>query len=163
MVVTPQPDKGEVSLSYWKSESFPEAIEGLSIADVDGDGSNEVVFISVNQVFVYRYRNEGLQEVKTFSHKSFNRLMFVDTADINRNGTPEIFVTDYISSNQRLKSIVLEWNGQDFAVIDEKIDWYLRVLQTPASGPLLLGQKRGSGSSFTDASRKPCSIGTSMK
>ena len=148
VVVTPQPDKGEVSLSYWKSESFPEAIEGLSIADVDGDGSNEVVFISGNQVFVYRYRNEGLQEIKTFSHTSFNRLIHVDTADINRNGMPEIFVTDYISSNQRLKSIVLEWNGQDFAVIDEKIDWYLRVLQTPASEPLLLGQKRGSGSSI---------------
>ena len=119
MVVAPQTDKGESSLSYWKSESFPAAIEGLSIADVDGDGSNEVVFISDNQIFVYRYQNEGLQEIKTFSHKSFNRLMFVDTADINQNGTAEIFVTDYISSNQRLKSIVLEWNGQDFAVIDE--------------------------------------------
>ncbi|MFC1876481.1 FG-GAP-like repeat-containing protein [Thermodesulfobacteriota bacterium] len=150
VVMAPQADKDEVSLSYWKSESFPEAIQGLSIADVDGDGSNEVVFISGNQVFVYRYRNEGLQKIKTFSHTSFSRLMFVDTADINRNGTPEIFVTDYISSNQRLKSIVLEWNGQDFAVIDEMIDWYLRVLHAPASGSLLLGQKRGSGSSFND-------------
>ena len=151
VVVTPQPGKGEGSLSYWKSVSFPEAIQGISIADVDGDGSNEVVFISVNQVFVYRYRNEGLQKVKTFSHKSFNHLMFVDTADINRNGTPEIFVTDYIPSNHRLKSIVLEWNGQDFAVIDEKIDWYLRVLHAPASVSLLLGQKRGSDSGSTDA------------
>jgi len=77
--------------------------------------------------------------------------MFVDTADINQNGTPEIFVTDYISSNQRLKSIVLEWNGENFAVIDELPNWYLRVLKTPASGALLLGQKRGTGSSFTFA------------
>ena len=84
MVVAPQTDEDEISLSYWKSESFPAAIEGLSIADVDGDGSNEVVFISDNQVFVYRYQNESLQEIKTFSHKSFHRLMFVDTADINR-------------------------------------------------------------------------------
>ena len=60
-------------------------------------------------------------------------------------------MTDYISSNQRLKSIVLEWNGQDFAVIDEQTNWYLRVLKTPASGTLLLGQKRGTGSSATFA------------
>jgi hypothetical protein len=75
--------------------------------------------------------------------------MFVDTADINQNGIPEIFVTDFISSNQRLKSIALEWNGQEFAVIDEMPNWYLRVLKTKASGTLLLGQKRGTGSSFT--------------
>jgi hypothetical protein len=124
-------------------------IEGLSIADVDGDGSNEVVFVSYNQIFIYRYQNEGLQEIKNISHKSFHRLMFVDTADINHNGTPEIFVTDYISSNQRLKSMVIEWNGKDFAVIAEMPNWYLRVLETSASGPLLLGQKRGTGSSFT--------------
>jgi hypothetical protein len=39
--------------------------------------------------------------------------------------------------------MVLEWNGRDFDIIDEKKDWYLRVLQTPASGPILLGQKHG--------------------
>ena len=156
VVVAPQKDADESSLSYWKSGSFPATIEGLSIADVDGDGFNEVVFVSYNQIFVYRYQNESLQEIKTFSHKSFHRLMFVDTADINQNGTPEIFVTDYISSNQRLKSIVLEWNGRDFAVLDERTNWYLRVLKTPASGTLLLGQKRGTGSSstFTNSPRE---------
>ena len=46
---SPPPDKGEVSLSYWKSESFPEAVEGISIADVDGDGSNEVVFTATTR------------------------------------------------------------------------------------------------------------------
>ncbi len=151
VVVAPQSAKGESPLSYWKSENFSATIEGLSIADVDRDGLNEVVFVSYKQIFVYRYQNESLQEIKTFSHKSFHRLMFVDTADINQNGTPEIFVTDYISSTQRLKSMVLEWNGRDFAVIAEMPNWYLRVLKTPASGTLLLGQKRGTGSSSTFA------------
>ncbi len=146
VVVTPQPDQGEVSLSYWKSESFPEAIEGISIADVDGDGSNEIVFINANQVFVYRYENEALQEIATFSHKAFNHIIYLDTADINQNGTSEIFVTDYIASQQRVRSMVLEWNGRDFDIIDEKSNWYLRVLQTPASQPLLLGQKHGTQS-----------------
>ena len=153
VLVAPQTDEDESSLSYWKSESFPATIEGLSIADVDGDGSNEIVFVSYDQIFIYRYQNESLKEIKILSNKSFHRLMFVDTADINQNGTPEIFVTDYISSNQRLKSIVLEWNGRDFAVLDELTNWYLRVLKTPASGTLLLGQKRGTGSSSTFTNR----------
>ncbi len=149
MVMSTGMDKDETLLSFWKSESFSTAIQGISIADVDRDGFNEIILIDRYQVFVYRYQNGGLQEIKTIRHKSFNRLMFVDTADINHNGIPEIFVTDYISSNQRLKSIALEWNGQEFVVIDEMTDWYLRVLRTPAAGERLLGQKRGTGTSFT--------------
>jgi hypothetical protein len=57
-------------------------------------------------------------------------------------------VTDYTTSQQRLKSMVLEWNGQDFDIIAEWVGWYLRILKTPAAGPLLLGQKRGPGSSY---------------
>jgi len=143
VVMAPPPGKQDVSLSYWKSENFPVAVEGISIADVDGDGSNEIVFINGNQVSVYRYQDDRLQEILTFSHKSFFRLIHVDAADINGNGRAEIFVTDYISNNQRLKSFVLEWNGQDFDIVDEQLGWYLRVLQTPAAGPILLGQKRG--------------------
>ncbi len=143
MVMATGMDKDETLLSFWKSESFSAAFDGISIADIDGDGSNEIVCISRNQVYVYRYQNGRLQEILTFSHKSFTRLIHVDTADINQNGTAEIFVTDYVSSQQRVRSMVLEWNGQDFDIIDDRIDWYLRILQTPASEPLLLGQKRG--------------------
>ncbi len=143
MVMATGTDKDETRLSFWKSDSLPTAIDGISIADIDGDGSNEIVCISRNQVYVYRYQNGGLQEILTFSHKSFSRLIHVDTADINRNGTAEIFVTDSVSSQQRVRSVVLEWNGQDFDIIDDRTDWYLRILQTPASEPLLLGQKRG--------------------
>ena len=148
VTVTPQSDKDEISLSYWKSKKFSKMIHGISIADIDGDGANETVFIGGKTIYVYKYQGQRLQEVKTFSTRSFNRLMRVDTADINGNGKAEIFVTDYISSQQRLKSIVLEWNGQDFDIIAEWIGWYLRVLQTPASGSLLLGQKRGMASGY---------------
>ena len=149
VVIVPQPDKGDVSLSYWKSKIFSVEIQGMSIADVDGDKANETVFIEGKQVHVYQYLGSQLQEIKTFSHGSFNQLIHVDTADINQNGKTEIFLTDYISSQQRLKSVVLEWNGQDFDIITELANWYLRVLQTPASASLLLGQKRGPGSSYT--------------
>ena len=151
VVIAPQADKGDASLSYWKSNDFSVAIQGISIADVDGDGANETVFIEGKQVHVHRYQADGdqHQEIKTFSHGSFNRLIRVDTADINGNGKAEIFLTDFITSQQRLKSLVLEWNGQAFDIIFEWVDGYLRILETPASEPLLLGQKRGPGSSLT--------------
>jgi TolB-like protein len=148
IVVTPQPEKGEITLSYWKSEKLSADIHSMSIADIDGDGSNETVFVGDDHVYVYRYQDDRFQEIKTFSDGSFIQLIHVDTGDINQNGKAEIFLTNYTTSQQRLKSMVLEWNGQDFDIIAERFDWYLRVLQTPAAGSLLLGQKLGIESSF---------------
>jgi len=149
IIIAPQPDKSQTSLSYWKSKSLPVAIQGISIADIDGDGASEAVFIGGKHVYAYRYQGNQLQEIKTFSHGSLHKPIHIDVADINQNGRAEIFLTDYFSSRQRLKSVVLEWNGQDFDIIAEHVGWYMRVLKTPASGPLLLGQKRGPGSSHT--------------
>jgi len=123
MVIESQADKSEVSLAYWKSDNFSETIQGLSIADIDGDGFNETIFIGGKNIHVYRYQGDRFQEIRKFSHGSFSRLIRVDTADSNQNGKTEIFLTDYISSQQRLKSLVLEWNGQDFDIIAERVGW----------------------------------------
>jgi TolB-like protein len=146
--VAPQADTGDISLSYWKSDIFSEAIQGISIADIDGDDARETLFITNKRVHVYRHQDGVLREIKTYTHASFKRIIRIDTADINQNGRAELFVTDYTASQQRLKSMVLEWNGQDFDIIGEWVGWYLCILKTPGSPPLLLGQKRGPGSSY---------------
>jgi len=143
----PPSDQRKTSLSYWKSENFPVSFRGISIADVNGDGTNETVLITGKELHIYLYENDRLQPTDIVTNKSFNQLLRLDTADINQNGRAEIFVTDYVASNKRLKSFALEWNGREFEVIAEWIDLYLRVLHRPTSGSLLLGQKRGSRSS----------------
>lgn len=149
IVIAPPSNQRETSLSYWKSENFPVSFGGISIADVNGDQTNETVLITGKDLHIYRYENNRLQISDIVINKSFNHLIHVDTADINQNGRAEIFVTDYIARNKRLKSFALEWNGQEFEVISEWIDLYLRALHLPTSGSLLIGQKRGSRSSQT--------------
>ena len=151
VVMTPRRDEGKPALAYWKSEDDSASIQGIAIADVDGDGANEIVFIGGRQVSVHRYEDDRLREISTFSHDGFNRLIRVDAADINGNGRAELFVTDFISSQQRLKSMVLEWNDGDFHVIAERADRYLRVLQRPGARPLLLSQKRGHAAGFASS------------
>ena len=147
IVMAPPSDQRKTSLSYWKSENFPVSFQGISIADVNGDGTNETVLITGKDLHIYLYENDRLQPTDIVTNKSFNKLIQLGAADINQNGRAEIFVTDYIASNKRLKSFALEWNGQEFEVIAEWKDLYLRVLHRPTSGSLLLGQKRGSRSS----------------
>jgi hypothetical protein len=65
----------------------------------------------------------------------------VDVADINGNGSAEIFVSNLIGKDSPPSSFVLEWNGSQFATIAEREKWYYRVLKT-GNAPRLYAQGR---------------------
>lgn len=132
-----------INLSYWKSENFKTEIHSLTIGDVDGDGRNETVFVDGSNIYVYRYSENMFLQVEQISERSHNQFIRVDAADINQNGMAEIFVTNYIPSQNRLQSFVLEWNGAAYKRISEKAKWYYRVIHHPEQGATLLGQKAG--------------------
>ena len=132
------------NLSYWKSGNFKTEIHSLAIGDVDGDGRNETIFVDGSDIYVYRYSENMFLQVEQISERSHNEFIRVDAADINQNGKAEIFVTNYIPSQKRLQSFVLEWNGAAYERISEKAKWYYRVVHRPDQGATLLGQKTGS-------------------
>jgi hypothetical protein len=72
----------------------------------------------------------------------------VDVADINGNGTPEIFVTSLGPTRQALESFVLEYSGKQFKRIAEGASWFYRVAEFPHRGKVLLGQEHRTGSPF---------------
>jgi len=146
------PDPKSLSVSYWKSQTFPVDINGIAVADIDGDNSAETLFIDQRQVHVYRFHGQGLEAFQTIRHDSFHHLIRLEAADINQNGRAEIVLTDYIASQGRVKSMILEWNGEAFELVAEKPRWYLRVLHTSPTDTLLIGQRRGPGTSLTSTS-----------
>jgi TolB-like protein len=144
-VVTP--GSGESS-TYWKSRNFDKYMKSMAIGDVDGDGNQEIVLISPTDVFVYRKVQGRLTKVKEIAGSSQYHYITVDVADINENGKAEIFVNSLHTIRDTLASFVLEWNGTDFVTIVENEKWYYRVLDLPARGPVLVGQKRGVRQAF---------------
>lgn len=132
----------------WKSRNFDIEITGMALGDTDGDGKNEIVFITEKGIFVYRYADDRFAKIAELEERTFYRLLSVDVADINKNGIAEIFVTN-ISSNRSLLSFVLEWDGKEFRKIADSETWYYRVLDIPKQGKILLGQKAGMKSPFS--------------
>ena len=126
----------------WKSRNFKMAIEGLDIGDVDGDGKNEVVFMTETSIFVYRYMNDRFVKVTEIESGLNSEHLGIDVADINGNGIGEIFVTNLHKEQQSLMSYVLEWDGSQFKKIVENAKWYFRVIDHPQRGKLLVGQQR---------------------
>jgi hypothetical protein len=110
------------------------------MADLDGDGAVEYVFSNEKKLSVYRAEKSGWKEVWTESvdKKEQEMQQFrIDVADINGNGRPEIFVTRML--NDKVSSYVLEFENGSFRRIAD-IPGFLRVLQYPGRGTVLIGQ-----------------------
>ena len=133
----------EAAAVLWKTQKFKTEIKGLALGDVDGDTNIEIVFISKNIIFIYRYVDNRFGKITEIQGETFNTYIGVDVADIDDNGTSEIFVTS-ITDDNRLGSFVLEWNGTEFKTVVEKENWHYRVINAPdRGGRILLGQKGG--------------------
>jgi len=135
---------GKTTFSLWKSRNFKERIRGIAVGDVDEDGRNETVFISSQDIFIYRFHNNRFEKVAEINGKGANAYIGVDIADVNNNGKSEIFITNFPTGNTyRLMSFVLEWDGVKFKKIADNEKWYYRTLTTPARGRIIIGQKQG--------------------
>jgi TolB-like protein len=134
-------------VGFQKSQKFPFEIKGLDIGDVDGDGKNEIVIMDKHTLWVYEYIDEKLRLLRKMKGRANHDLLTLDVADVNRNGTAEIFVTSVRQEN--LTSFILEYEENQFRKISTKTGWYFRVLDLPRRGSTLLGQKMGAEESFS--------------
>jgi TolB-like protein len=128
--------------NLWRSRTFSDLLTGLAIGDVDGDGRQETIVIATQMVYVFRLTEGRLQKIAELAGAGFDRYVHVDVADINGNGSAEIFVSNVADTNGPPASFVLEWNGAEFTRIAEREPWYYSVVASPATGRVLYGQRR---------------------
>lgn len=109
-------------------------------ADLDADGAREYVFSDENTLSVYRLEAQGWRSVRVgprMPKAREGRHVYLDVADIDDNGTMEIFVT--VMSGREVFSLVFEEERGTFRQKAE-IPGFVRVLSIPGQGPVLLGQ-----------------------
>jgi TolB-like protein len=133
---------------FWKSRNIKQRITGMAIGDIDGDGKKETVFSTEHTVEAYRYDNQRFIKINTLAERNLDHLIGVDVADINGNGVAEIYVSALDPYRKYVKSFVIEFNGKSYAEIVKTTDWYLRVVDMPQRGKVLIGQKQGLESPF---------------
>jgi TolB-like protein len=132
---------------FKKSQTFNFEIRGLDIGDVDGDKKNEVVVIDNSNIYVFKYDGDKLTLFRKIDAGYVQNFLTLDVADVNRNGVAEIIVTSVVDDN--LRSIILEFEEGRFKKITDQAGWFLRVLEHPKEGPVLIGQKMGPDGLFT--------------
>lgn len=127
--------------SFWRSRNFDRRIDGLALGDVNGDGRTEVIMAEEHIVHLYQFSAGRLQKVMQLGEDKGVFYVSADVADINGNGTPEIFLSGLNEFKTGLESAVYEFDGQTFKPIVKKAKWFFRVTNGKGGTPLLLGQR----------------------
>jgi TolB-like protein len=133
---------GPEGLGFKKTQTLETEIKGLDIGDVDGDKKNEVVVMDNHNLYIFKYDGERMNLFRKIEHGSEHNFLTLDVADVNRNGYAEIIVTSVVEDD--LRSFIIEYEEGEFRMITEEANWYFRVLDHPAEGPMLMGQRMGS-------------------
>jgi len=136
----------ELSPKFWRSAGMRHLFNGIALGDVDGDGKIETVILTPQSVLIFRKDQERFFQVAEYAESGQGYNIAVDVADINGNGTPEIFVTSLTPTRKGLSSFVLEHDGKAFRRIVDNAPWYFRVGSLPDRGRILLGQESRMGS-----------------
>jgi hypothetical protein len=132
--------KDSATDSVWRSEDIELLGVGMSVGDVDGDGKNEIVIIDPTSVYVYRLSEGRLHLLAEYGSGNLE-LKSVDVAKIRGSGPPRIYVT--AQNRGALASFVLELSGGKLTPVITDFPYYLRVINYPTRGPILLGQQKG--------------------
>jgi TolB-like protein len=121
-------------------------VVSMDAGDVDGDGKTELVLVSPDTVYVYKWAEKALVQFKTYKERFATNFLWVSVGDLDGNGRAEIYVSN--AGAVDVSSFVLEWDGKGFRKIADGQRWFFRVMDMPGKGKVLIGQRRATGGGF---------------
>lgn len=122
----------------WKTQRLPLALKGIGVADLDNDGTTELVAIDDKNLYIYSFDKDGLKLKKEFKGTGPAWNYNIAVGDFNGNGIPEIYLSRKYMENAATR--VIEFTGKDFVVIADDLPWFIREVKGPDK-TLLVGEK----------------------
>ncbi|MCX7770737.1 MAG: VCBS repeat-containing protein [Proteobacteria bacterium] len=124
---------------------LPYKPSGMVLADINGDGKEEIVIATKNEIIAYIIENNNLKEISKGQYKGISFLS-IDAGDFNKNNKDEIYLVGL--NNEEVFTHIFEFDKGAFSKIGE-FGWYVRVLDIPGKGKTLVGQRSGPNDAFS--------------
>jgi len=117
-------------------------IQAIDVADVDGDGKNEVIIADEDRIYIYKdIFGDPTKKVTFQPVPKHAKILSLDAADINRNGVAEIYVTAIVEKGEKIASAVVEYKDGKFELIGKDLPYLFRVVRSVQEGQVLFGQE----------------------
>lgn len=124
-----------------------ESLSCMTAADVDGDGAKELLLSAAHRIIVYKWAEGALKQSGEIKTDIGEHIIHIDTADTNKNGRDEIFVTSFEKSAPN--SFVLEAaEAGAYSRLAKSQRWFFRIYQPPGKRLMIMGQHAGETSPF---------------
>lgn len=133
--------KGAPRRGIQRSQKLRWLASGLATGDFDGDKQQEVALIHGNELNIYSWKKGILSEEYSYQASAGERFLTVDSIDLNRDGRPEIYVTNY--QHPILNSFVVGFERGKYKILKRGLDSFFRVIQGVDGKPILAGQALG--------------------
>ncbi|MBW6509185.1 MAG: VCBS repeat-containing protein [Desulfuromonadales bacterium] len=123
----------------WISPPLGENPVGLAVGDLTADGRSEIAIALENELRIMRMKDGQFSAVGVVSFPAGTRLLAIDAHDLNKDGRAELYITAVIDND--LRSQVVEYRNERFERVITMVNWFMRVVDLPGEGPVLLGQR----------------------
>ena len=125
---------------FTKSQNFNMYLQAMDVADMDGDGEDEVILADRGEVGIYKRDGKKLRKVGQITTIAKYKIHYISVADLNRNGKAEIYVS--AADEKEPNSFACEWQGKNkVEYLFKDARWYVRAMELPGEGMTLLGQR----------------------
>ncbi len=112
---------------FWRSKRFNHRINGIAVGDINNDNIQETLILTDHNLLIYQIKDDRLIKIAEPVNDGFGNNISIDVADINFNGTPEIFITSLNTYKTLVNSFVLEYRDKRFVKILDDSTWFYRV------------------------------------
>ncbi len=128
--------------NVWTSTPFPGEPCGVTVGDFDKDNQQEIALVVDNELHMVRITSNNIQELETYSVNNATTILGIDSIDVDNDGYPEIIINS-VHDSHKLNSQIIQFAGNNFISLATKLPWYLRAINLPETGRVLLGQQLG--------------------
>lgn len=127
--------------NFAKTRNFNMPMTGMDIGDIDGDGKEEVVIANRSEVQIFRRDDTRLNIIETIKMNNRYQIHNVNCSDLNGNGRDEVYIS---AADPKLPgSRAVEWDGSKFVDLFREARWYIKPMDIPGIGEVLVGQASG--------------------
>ncbi|SDL50007.1 hypothetical protein SAMN05660337_3114 [Maridesulfovibrio ferrireducens] len=131
----------------WRSQSIDFVNRGGFVADVTGDGKQNVVMLSDTEVKVFGVDNQRLTEVASYKYASRANGIKISGIDLGRDGVKEVVLC--IIMDERPYSFIISFKGNTPKVLVNRFNKFLCAVRIPPNfTETLLGQKLDTSRTF---------------